>query len=149
MKNLLLSISVLSILAGCATAAIEERTYRQVVLLAGMNKHSIYIKSQLWLSHAFESAKAVKEFDSEAEGIITGNIMLHHGTGWYIKYKITIEFKDGRSRLTGVATEYTNGKNTYPIVSGYYNNSAKELFDELIRNYEAFVRGSAKKNDSW
>ena len=89
----------------------EERTVAQVFDAKGYTRDQIYAASKVWIAENFKSAKAVIEYDSKDEATLIGNgrtsficeggwVCKQKANTWIVVFKMKIEAKDDRFRLT-------------------------------------------------
>jgi hypothetical protein len=90
----------------------SERTLSLIGDAPGQTKDEIFASARLWLAESFRSSKAVIELEDKAEGIIVGNGMAPYPLDgcegmycsilktWGIRFKVKIEVKDARYRMT-------------------------------------------------
>jgi hypothetical protein len=124
-----------------------------------MTATSIFAKTQLWTSNTFVSAKDAIELADKESGILTirttynsnayafGSIM---GGKYYTTYKIVIEIKDNKARITCQNPQYEvfyQGR-TQPMTGSIdsFNKEFVSKANEIIASYEKYI---TEKTSSW
>lgn len=106
----LLLAAALPISALAADLTEEQRTLVQVYDAPGHDKAAIYTAGRQWIAENFKSAKAVIEYESQADGTIIGNGNINYPCAsaweclgkpdWTVPFTMRLEAKDERFRLT-------------------------------------------------
>ncbi len=142
---------LLVIILSCASIPPEQLQQQDIIAFEGMNKLEIYKNSLEWIASSFNSYKAVTEYTDPESGKIIGNftIIRPFMLGRFIFLsQLTIEIKDGRSRLTFIAKNlyWNNINNEY----SFEKNSKKlylESISSLKSSYIDFIKN--KNRDNW
>lgn len=97
-------------MAAAADLTEEQRTIAQVFDAPGANKAAVYTAGRQWIAENFRSAKAVIEYESQADGTIIGKGFIPYPCAsgweclgkpdWTVPFTLRFEAKDERFRLT-------------------------------------------------
>ncbi|NLI41304.1 MAG: DUF4468 domain-containing protein [Caldisericales bacterium] len=145
------------VLLGCVTTQpIITEPIQKIIDLNGISSSTIFTKSQLWASKTFVSAKDAIEISDKDAGIITirttfqsyaYKIGIALGASYYTTYKVVIEIKENRVRITCQNPTYeviNQGRiqkfstPTQAMVDEYEYNATS-----IINSFEAFLKSSA------
>lgn len=137
----------------------EERTVVQVFDAPGSTKDQIYAASKLWIAENFKSAEAVVDYDDPSEGTIIGNGNMAYTCdggfacsirrdAWRVTFKMKVEAKDGRFRLTFTNVELLLPTGPSPITQ---REDLENIRAELLKfGPEIAARvGEAQGADDW
>ena len=145
---MLSSLALLVSISSCASfTAAEAEPIQQVIPLSNLTAAQIFTKSQLWASNTFVSAKDAIELVDKDAGIITIRTRYDahaYSTGealggkYYCTYKILLEIKEGKTRMTcqnPTVEAVVNGRTTHRITS--YNVCYTKLL-RIKLSYKGF-----------
>lgn len=154
MKNLCLLLSAVILMAGCASVPVSETAPLQKVLeVENTTQAKLFAKSQLWASKTFVSAKDAIELTNSEAGLITirtsfqsysYTVGMAMGGIYYIVYKVVLEIKDNKVRITCDNPIYQAiyrgntqqmSKPTAAMVNEYIDKA-----NAIIASYEAAIK---------
>lgn len=105
--------------ASPAQLAEWQSPIEQVFEAPGHSQEHIYRSAKMWIAQTFRSAKAVIEYDNEAEGTLIGNGLIAYPCkgaldclgkpDWKVSFTLKIDTKTDRFRTT-----FSNVKITWP-----------------------------------
>jgi len=106
-RVIMLTVVILSaIFTSCVTSEAlpdSENNYSVVIETVGLNKERLFLLANDWMVSSFRSAEAVIEYSDSESGIIIGNATGNVYVGGIgkasVRFKITIEVKDEKSRI--------------------------------------------------
>jgi hypothetical protein len=154
MRRLLVLIIGLNVLLNCAgtlTTAPKDINYQRVIEVIG-GRDTLYAKSLQWLAKTYTDSKEVIEYKDKDAGKIIGRgatTVLYNPTGiapiyLNIRYAITIEVKDNKSRIT-FDQIYNPQSPAAPIWLDSWNR-LQPKYKELVDNYAEYLEAA---NDDW
>lgn len=132
-----LLVTVTATTAAAATDLTDEqRTVVQVFEATGSDKGAIYTAGRKWIAENFRSAKAVIEYESQADGTIIGKGFIPYPCAsawecvgkpdWKVPFTLRFEAKDERFRLT-----FTDLRIQWP--PKFANGVTQPAFDGPVR----------------
>lgn len=144
-------IIIIFILFNCIS--VYSATAPEVIDCPGLSKRQIYDKSILWIADYFRSSDTVTDYKDLGTGkIIIKCYLLSCGlqgvAGERIGVKMTIEIKDGKSRISVDPFEIrtrAGTTSTFTEILGYGKCFDKHMKDAK-NNFKDFVN---KKDEAW
>lgn len=155
-KSIINIILVSLVLTGCTTNFVEAEKptpeVQQVFEFEDSNKQDLFAKTQLWSSNTFVSAKSAIELTNPDSGVViirTGlkSTSYEFGTAlggkYYITYKIVVELKDNKARITCKNPMYEvtiNGTHSQmPSVSTDMVKEYTDHAENVISSFDQFM----------
>jgi len=147
---------------GCMTVPTPTQEIVQKVYdFPDMNSDTLFAKSQLWASKTFISAKDAIELSNQSSGLLTirtvydskayqmGTLM--SGAMYFTTYKIVLEIKDNKSRITCQNPIYevmlSNGRKQ-PMQGNIakFDNEFLQKANSIVVDYKSYM---SKKETAW
>lgn len=158
-----------------------EAYFEKVIEIKGQSKDELYSKGKEWLFRTYVSGKAVLEIDDKENGKIMGNGITQElvynnmgikKDGGSFEYKISILFKDGRSKIKIDGIRYRKGEMVGLNEPAFYaeeypaswikfgkkqigkkwiemKEQAKEEFEVIFKRYEKYLNQGSEEDDNW
>lgn len=116
-----------------------------------MPRDQIFDNAALWLAESIRSSKAAIELNDKDIGTIIGNVSADLKIGWAvympIQFKLRIDVKDNRYRMTFSQVKILAGSSLKPIESANRDSlepKARDLFEQLATSFQDYLAASAK-----
>ena len=157
MKTLKITTMVLAffLLSGCSslqvkTLPITPIEITEVVNVPNQSKSDIFNFAREWFTTYFVSGEAVIDYENKDAGTIIGKSIAKNGYGFLgsryykIHYKLKVDVKDNKMRITGTLTRYTQTDNRILYTDSTYTtpereSQAKTTIKEAISNLKDYV----------
>lgn len=162
MKAILLIISILIVLSGCATPQSmgliqlkkDQAETSKVVEIKGVTKDELHERSKQFIADSFKSAQAVIQYESKDQGRIMGKGVIGGYTeigfsSYYMRYDFSfnIDVKDGKARLT--TSNYIHNPSNQPIEYIQQFDVIKPELESLNEAFAQRMLQSASDISSW
>lgn len=167
MRKIIMMLLVTVFMLGCVMNpyTIEPRKISIVSNVEKMDKASIFNKIKKWLAITFVSSKAVMDYESIDEGVITSNIIISStekfGYPSNLHLKVMFTCKDDKYKLDVLSvgnsydgctvSEYSDCSTQYKFWSRIddVNGKYEALINELNKSIIKFISNEQTEKDNW
>ncbi len=150
MKKSLILLSIL--LSSCSTyqevPAIMEPIDRTIMVEG--NKNDLFVKANNWMVEIFTSSKSVIQFSDKEAGVVTGRYLFKDFGSATVMGEIVdfgeiyalikIQIKDGATKITIDAEDFTEIHSKANENSRYTKEKAMQEINVLMDNYEHYLK---------